>query len=127
MTEKGNQRAIRHGAEGALRRVTAGQPLIGIAKDMQDEVEDVYQVHGIDPIILAGAKGLEVVARLYKNAVMAAAEKGDLEAFDRYAARYGWLQSKTLLAWSMVQKSQKNNGPTLDALLGKVVKDDKKA
>jgi hypothetical protein len=122
MARLNNQTAIKHGAEGALRRVTAGQPLIGIAKDMQDEVEDAYQLQGIEAIILEGAIGLETVARLFKNAVMAAAEKGDLDTFERYCQRYGWLQSKALLAWGQVQKSEKNNGPTLDAILGKEVK-----
>jgi hypothetical protein len=122
MAEKGNQNATKNGAEGALKKLNTGRALIGIAKEMQDEVEDAYQLEGIETIILEGAKGLETVARLFKNAVMAAAEKGDLDSFDRYAARYGWLQSKSLLAWGQVQKTQKENGPTLDAIMGKEVK-----
>jgi hypothetical protein len=117
MAAEGNQSATKHGAEGAIRRISQGQPLIGMAKDMQNEVEETLETQGIDAIVRDGAIGLETAARLYKNAFLAAVEKGDLEAVDRYGARYGWIQSKALLAWGQVRKDAKEKG----GMLGKVL------
>jgi hypothetical protein len=117
MTKTDNQNATKHGAEGAIRRISEGKPLLGIARDMQLEVEEALETQGVEAIVLEGAVGLETAARLYKNAFLAAAEKGDLEALDRFGARYGWIQSKALLAWALVKQDRKGKGGRLAEVL----------
>ena len=123
MTKTDNQNATKHGAEGAIRRISEGKPLLGIARDMQLEVEEALETQGVEAIVLEGAVGLETAARLYKNAFLAAAERGDLEALDRYGQRYGWIQSKALLAWAQVKADRKGKGGRLAEVLAAYAKD----
>jgi len=119
MAGKDNQNATKHGASGALKRITSGLPLIGIAKDMQLEVEDALETQGIEAIVCEGATRLETAARLYWGAILKAAEAGDIDTLDRYVARFGWLASKALLAWGQVKQDRRGKKQPLDVLLGK--------
>ncbi len=128
MTKENNQNAIKHGAEGAIRRISEGKPFIGLAKDEQKAVEAELQANGQAEIVKRDAIRLQSCLNLYFNAVEKAAADGDLAAFDRYISRFGWLSGVTLRAWSQVainDKSATKYDPStiLDIYRDKEVKD----
>ncbi len=116
MTDKGNQHAIKHGGEGAIRRISEGKPFLGLAADEQKAIEAELQASGQAEIVKGDAIRLQTAANLYWNAVMKAAQDGDIAALDRYVARYGWLSGVTLRAWQQVAANDKaaaHNGPSV--------------
>ncbi len=108
MTPKGNKNAQVHGGEAAIKALQAGKPLTGLAYAEQQAVEAELQANGVPAIIKGDATRLQTVTNLYWNAVIKAAEAGDIEALDRYVARYGWLSGVTLRAWTQVQANEKD-------------------
>lgn len=105
---KGNQSAVKHGAEGALRRRNEGKPFIGLAAEEEKAVLADLQEMGIAELVKRDAIRLQTITNLYYAAVQKAAEDGDLVAFDRYVARLGWLAGVTLRAWQQVTNDQKD-------------------
>jgi len=114
--------AVKHGGAGAIRRITKGQPFIGIAHDAEVQVQDEYKSVGPGALELRDAQRLQAAADLYWNAVSKAAESGDLQAIDKYIQRYGWLASLALRAWTEIRKREKNeNKRDLSASIIEVV------
>ncbi|TDA65931.1 MAG: hypothetical protein D9V45_03030 [Chloroflexi bacterium] len=105
---KGNQSAVKHGAEGALRRRNEGKPFIGLAAEEEKAVLADLQEMGIAELVKRDAIRLQTITNLYYAAVQKAAETGDIMAFDRYVARLGWLAGVTLRAWQQVTNDQKD-------------------
>ncbi len=117
---KDNQNAVKHGGAGAIKRLTTGQPFIGMAHDA--EVQEEYKTDGPGAPELRDAQRLQAAAELYWNAVSKAAEAGDLQAIDKYIQRYGWLASLALRAWTEIRKREKNeNRRDLSASIIEVV------
>ena len=100
--------AVKHGGAGAIKRITTGQPFIGIAHEAEVQVQDEYKSMGPGALELRDAQRLQAAADLYWNAVSKAAELGDLQAIDRYIQRYGWLASLALRAWTEIRKREKS-------------------
>jgi hypothetical protein len=115
---KDNQNATKHGGAGAIKRITSGQPFIGIARDAEIQVQAEYEIDGPASLELRNAQRLQAAADLYWDAVSKAAEAGDLQAIDKYIQRYGWLASLALRAWTEIRKRE-NSRSYLDA--GKVL------
>jgi hypothetical protein len=109
MAKDNNQNARKYGGERAIRRISEGKPFIGLAKDEQTAVDIELQAKGIEEIVKSDAIRLQSALNLYWNAVQKAAADGDLNAFDRYISRYGWLAGVTLRAWAQVKQDQKQN------------------
>ena len=107
MGPKNNQNAAKYGGEGAIRRVSEGKPFIGLAKDEENSVENDLRDLGQSEIVKRDAIRLQTCLNLYFNAVQKAAADGDLDSFDRYVARYGWLAGVTLRAWGQVAADEK--------------------
>lgn len=116
MNEK-NQSATKHGGEGAIRRISKGEPFIGIALDAQHAVEARLEAQGLESIVRENAIRLQAATDLYFGAVMKAAEEGDKAAFDSYIARYGWICGVTLRAWAQVKQDRKGKGGRLPEVL----------
>jgi hypothetical protein len=118
--EKGNQANLRHGGEGAIRRVAENKEFIGLAREEQWAVEGEFQDAGQAALVRKNAMRLQTGLNLYWNAVEKAAADGDLAAFDRYIARYGWLSGVTLRAWAQVaqdeQKAARRGAGVIDVL-----------
>lgn len=116
MAGKNNQNAVMFGGEGAVRRISEGKPFLGLAADEQKAVEADLQANGQSEIVKGDAIRLQTATNLYWNAVMKAAQDGDIAALDRYVARYGWLSGVTLRAWQQVavnDKAAAHAGPSV--------------
>jgi hypothetical protein len=113
------------GGENGIKLLGAGEPLRGMAAQSQREVEAELEADGRAAIVKRAAVRLEAVARLFFDAILAAADKGDVADLARYAQRFAWLQTRALQAWAQVKQEQKDadNGASakdvLDAIRGK--------
>lgn len=107
-TEKINQNALKHGGEGAIRRISEGKPFIGLAAEEEKAVAAEIEESGIDALVRADAIRLQTALNLYWGAVQKAAQAGDLDALDRYTARYGWLAGVTLRALAQLKTMAKD-------------------
>ena len=111
-----------HGGASALAAIKGGDKFRGQAIKVLHDVRRDYRTYGRARLVETAALRLETVSRLFWQAVMKAADDGDLKALDRYAARYGWLQTCTLRAMAQLREEEKAAaGESLEALLGKVV------
>ncbi|MDD5189918.1 MAG: hypothetical protein PHE50_02615 [Dehalococcoidales bacterium] len=108
MGEKNNQNAVKHGGEGAIKRIQAQKPLIGLAAHELESVKNDLEIKGISDMVRADAIRLQAVCNLFWDAVSKAAQEGDIPALDRYVARFGWLSGVTLRAWAQVQQNEKD-------------------
>jgi hypothetical protein len=117
MARKGNQTATKHGGEGAIRRISQGQPFLGIAMDAQEAVTKRLEAEGLEAIVQEDAIRLQTATDLYYSAVLKAAQDGDTTAFDRFIARYGWIAGVTLGAWAQVKQDRKGKGGRIDEVL----------
>jgi hypothetical protein len=121
MSEKNNNNAVRKdtaGAEGALKRYGQGTPFIGSALAAEnDATESIKRPGGLDDLLEQNAARLQAISTLYYEAMMYQASQGDLDKFDQYAARYGWITSKTILALAEVKKNQRASGGKLAQVL----------
>jgi predicted RecA/RadA family phage recombinase len=123
----GNQDALKHGGAAAVMSIEKGEPLRGLAASTEQVVRSELEASGRYAMVQNAAIRLETAARLYWDAFVKAANDGDLDKVDRYAARYGWLQAGALRAWAQVKVEQdKAKRETLNELLGRVT-DDKQA
>lgn len=111
-TMKNNQRALKHGGEGAIRRISEGKPLIGAAYEEQKRVEADLAEVGIDGLVQDDAIRLQTACNLYWTAIEKAAQEGNLAALDRYIARFGWLVGVTLRALAQMKANEKARAKT---------------
>jgi hypothetical protein len=108
----GNVNGQKHGGEAGVKSLVAGVPLHGLAAESQRQVEAELATDGRAAIVRRAAVRLEAVARLFFNAILAAADKGDIDKLAAYAQRYGWLQARALSAWAQLkQEKDDGNGP----------------
>ena len=117
MAKAGNQHNLKHGGEGAIRRISQGQPFLGVALDQEQAVTKRLEVEGLESIVQENAIRLQTATDLYYSAVLKAAQDGDTEAFDRFIARYGWIAGVTLRAWAQVKADRKGKGGRLSEVL----------
>jgi len=104
--KKPRQNALKYGGEGAVRRISTGQPFIGLAAEEQKAVINDLEEKGVSSIVRADAIRLQTSLNLYWSAVKKAAADGDIQDFDRYIARYGWLAGVTLRAFAQVSQNE---------------------
>ena len=99
----GNQANTKHGGSGALARIHSGESFLGIAQECYLELIEELGINldtlsGVERVRFIRAARFETAARLYDNAALAAAAKGDLAAWDGYNRRSGWIGSKGFAA-----------------------------
>lgn len=94
-----NTNRLTHGGEGALSALSQGRPFARYARETYlKTLADM----GLTEDDLTGTIGLvarEVarqftVTELFWQAMMGAAELGDIKEFERFAKRYGWMSGK---------------------------------
>jgi hypothetical protein len=107
MTKDGNQNAIKHGGESAVKAIQKGDPFHGLATEIEQAVSAELVNNGAYSMIEKNAVRLQTACELYWGAIMKAAETGDLHSLDHYVARYGWLASVSLRAWAQVRQEQR--------------------
>lgn len=112
MAKRNNENAVKHGAEGALKRYAQGKSFINKAFDMEQEVIAELEDVGIDEIMKRDAIRLQTLTQLFWAAIEKAVQDNDLAALDRYTARYGWLSSVALRAWAQVAANEKSRAKT---------------
>jgi hypothetical protein len=122
MAGPGNQHNLKHGGEGAIRRISQGQPFLGIALDQEQAVTKRLEAEGLEALVQENAIRLQTATDLYYQAVLKAAQDGDTAAFDRFIARYGWIASVTLRAWAQVKQDRKGKGGHLSEVLDSYAK-----
>lgn len=119
---EGQSGFVQHGGAGAVKAIREGRAFTGLAAEAEREVQADLDSEGRTFLVLELARRLHTCARLYYGALQAAVDKGDLEALDRYARRFGWLAGASLRAWEQVRKEQgEANGATLEGLLSEPV------
>jgi hypothetical protein len=108
-----------HGGEGALKKLTGGAPLVGLAAESARKVEAELATDGRAAIVQRAAVRLEAVARLFYDAILTATEQGDFEKLALYAQRHGWLQARALSAWEQLRREgrERDSGPTAAQVL----------
>jgi hypothetical protein len=113
---RGNQRAIKHGGEGAIKKLERGEEFVGLAKQAEDAVALELQNEGRVAIVIRNARRLQAACDLFWSAVQKAAESGDLEALDHFIARFAWLSGASLRAWDRVKADEAGmqDGKTID-------------
>lgn len=109
-------RALKHGAEGGVTRITKGQELVGLAADAEQAVYNELEQKGRLSLVIRDAARLQACADLFWNAVQKAAESGDLAQLDHFVARFGWLASSSLRAWQLVHDLEKTPSETVQAI-----------
>jgi hypothetical protein len=110
----GNQAALTHGGEAALSRIQKGEPFNGVALAAYQGVLDELGVNldalaGVDKVRVKRAARFEAVARLFDAAAMMAASVGDLESWERFERRAGWIGSKAFSALGDVRPAVSSN------------------
>lgn len=102
---KAHERGLIHGGAGAERRLSTGEPLIGIARDMELAVSAEVETDGIEQLYKKRAARLQACADLYWSAILAAE---GMERLDALVKRWGWLQSSALRAWQVYREIERS-------------------
>jgi len=106
---KGNQNALKHGVDGAIKRVLDGEPFIGLAADEEKAVTLDLAEMGVTEIKRTNAIRLQTTLNLCWNALDKALQDGDLVAAERFIRLHGWLSGKSKDAWKEVQADAKDD------------------
>ena len=118
----GNQNArIVHGGAGAVRRIQEGKPFVGLAAQEEARVKADLESAGRSELVKEAAIRLHTAMRLYWNAVVAAADAGDLKKLDSYCARFGWLAGAALRAWREVREEGRADRLDLPGAIAHVI------
>ena len=117
---KNNKNAQTHGGGAAIDKIRKGEPLTGLAAEAEQNAIAELENKGVDSMAERNAVRLQAASDLYWNAVLKAAQDNDLEALDRYVARFGWLAGCTLRALEQVKKARRDSmkkGVSIDAVI----------
>ena len=104
---KNNKNAQKHGGEAAIKAIQMGDHLRGLAAKAENNVHSEFILDGHYSLVVRNATRLQAAADLFWDAILGAAEEGDLERLDRYVKRFGWLASSALRAWSQVKNESR--------------------
>jgi len=106
---KGNQNAVKHGIDGAIKRASEGKPFIGLAAEEEKAViADIDQM-GIAGLKKSNAIRLQTIQNLIWNALVKALQDNDLATAERYMRLQGWLSSKVRDGWKDVLEDLKQD------------------
>lgn len=106
---EGNQNAVKTGVHGAIKRISEGKPLIGIAAEEEKAVMQELELAGIPALKKALAVRLQSVLNLSWNTINKAILEGDLDTAQDYIKIFSLLSPRALAAWNEVQKDEKND------------------
>lgn len=104
MTEKDNQNAAKHGGAGAIRRLSKGEPFVGLAKAAQDDVLDRIETGSMEGELQRNAVRLQAAADIYWPVFVKTLEEGDIKRATDYLAKFGWLTNSAIRAWQAAVK-----------------------
>lgn len=110
----GNQNAVVTGAAGAEKRLSSGEPFLGVAAETLSAVKAEYQEIGLLSLIEERALRMQAVSDLYFSALLGAVDERNMEKVVRYTEKYGWLQAssiRALLALREARKGERESEP----------------
>jgi hypothetical protein len=119
----GNQRAVTHGGAGAVKRIKQGKPFIGLAREVLSDVLaelgiSLDSLSGVEGMLVKRAARFEATARMFDAAADSAAAEGELDRWEKYQRRSGWIGSKAFNALGDVKTmlSERTSGVIQDAI-----------
>ena len=128
--EQARSAATKFGGEAAIKSLQKGEPFIGLAREVYLETLaatgiDLDALSGIDRMLVERTLQFESATRMFDNAAMAAASEGDIQSYERYLQRSGWLGNRSFNALLKVKELlSANNSMTIDGLLAQSVEGD---
>jgi hypothetical protein len=102
----GKQNAIKHGGDGAIKRLSDSQPFLGVAHETELTVTGELEREGLINVYKKRAIRLQTVADLFYQAILGATT---LEKLDSLVQRYGWLQNSALRALLVIQDLERHS------------------
>lgn len=106
---QGNQNAVKHGIDGAIKRVSEGKPFIGLAAEEEKAVIADIERMGIAGLMKSNAVRMQTIQNLIWNALEKALQDGDLAMAERFMRLQGWLSSKVRDGWKDVLEDMKQD------------------
>ena len=88
---EGHSGYLKHGGEGAIKRLEHGSPLEGIAAELKRRVHEEIDEQGIVAVMRERAERHQAVADLFYGLLLGTTEA---EPLDRLVRRFGWMNSK---------------------------------
>jgi len=111
----GNQAALKHGGERAIKHLQHGTPLVGIAAELKRQVAQEIEEHGIVAVMRERAERHQAVADLFYGLLLGTTDE---EPLDRATKRFGWLNAKAFTMLREIAELEKQEGAqTLAELL----------
>jgi hypothetical protein len=104
---EGNQGNLKHGGFGALLRLQRGDPLVGLALELQEAVHQELETDGLLALMRERAERIQAICDLFYGLCLGA---GDAEPLDKFVKRYGWLQGQAQRMWLAVAELEKAQG-----------------
>lgn len=96
---EGNENGLQHGGEGAIKSLANGRPFARYAREtylktLADMNLNEADLHGTLGLAAREVARQFTVSELFWQAMMGAAESGDIKEFERFAKRFGWISGK---------------------------------
>lgn len=87
----GNINAQKHGGAGAVYKIKTNQPFTGLASEVEKQLTVDLANEGPTALLTKDLIRIHTAAELYWQAIMGAAEAGNMQKFEGYCKTYGWL------------------------------------
>lgn len=87
----GNQNATKHGGAAAVYAIQNNQPFKGLASEVEKQLIADFENEGSTSLLTKDCMRVHTAAELYWQAILGAAEAGDMPKFESYVRVYGWL------------------------------------
>lgn len=103
---EGNEHALTHGHERAVKALSSGDSLVGVAHQLELQADAEIASDGLVAVMHREAVRYLAVARIFHGLILGCE---DVAQMDKLVKRYGWLASK---AWRMLQELHEMQGDT---------------
>jgi hypothetical protein len=109
---EGNQAATVHGGAAAVRSIATKTPFTGLAGEVEKKIQSDYELEGPAAMLLKDCVRIHTAADMYWQAIMGAAESGDVTKFESYVKTYGWLATAGARLLGQLAATQGKEAPT---------------
>lgn len=103
----GNQVPTKHGGRAAIETLRAGEPLTGIARQLQENVHDRIETDGLLAVMRESAERHQAIADLYYGLLLGAK---DVAGIDEKVKRYGWLNAGAFRMFETIRQAEQAAG-----------------
>ena len=113
--QDGNTAALKHGGSRAVKALSSGAPLAGVAAELEGQIHAEIERDGLTAVMRTEIERCGAVMSLWYGLTLGAENVNDVE---RATHRYGWLFSKFWKAAVELQAVQgTEDSATLDTIL----------